>query len=243
VIALADSRDLILSHVEGAKNVTLSWSRPRRNKNWGIHLLVAGTKQLLASENISYKEVGRKAVRGLDGDLLIVCGGGWWDHAQGIVDVLTHAGSFRRVLVMPSTFDTNSKPIRRALSSTRATLLARDHVTAERLGLPLAHDGAFFYDYRLWERAGSGDLLAFRTDSEASGAPVPAGSNDISSTAPSFRAWMETIAGAENVRTDRTHVLIAAALMGKRVELSPSAYWKNKAVKETWFSDYPVTMA
>jgi hypothetical protein len=31
--------------------------------------------------------------------------------------------------------------------------------------------------------------------------------------------------------------------MGKRVELSPSAYWKNKAVKETWFSDYPVTMA
>ena len=235
------SRDLILSHVESAENVTLSWARDRP-RNWGIHLLVAGTKQLLASVNTRWKEIGRKRIDRHKGDLIVICGGGWWEGADGVTRALSMAErQFSRVLVMPCTLDPAHEPIWDAIRRSRATILARDCRTAESFDLPLAQDAAFAYDYRPWLRDGEGTLLAYRGDREASGGAVPDGAEDISETAPSMRAWLERIAGSEEVHTDRTHVMIAAALMGKRVRYRDSAYWKNTAVAETWLSGYQVT--
>ena len=106
----------------------------------------------------------------------------------------------------------------------------------------LALDTAFFHDYgRFASYAGAGVLNAFRTDAEASGlADAPPGSDDISATAGSLDEWLHTIASAERVRTDRAHVMIAAAMLGKPVEYALSSYHKLPAIAAWSLDCFPV---
>ena len=134
---------------------------------------------------------------------------------------------FRRVIVLPSSFDTAEETVRDALARSRAIVFARERVSASKLvslcDVRLAHDCAFFFDLARWRRDGSGTLNAFRTDPEATGLRALAPDNeDISATAPDLEAWLNRIAEHDLIRTDRAHVMIAAALMGKRVEFLPS---------------------
>lgn len=86
-------------------------------------------------------------------------------------------------------------------------------------------------------------LDAFRTDSESSGMPLPAGNLDLSrmlelgdmSPRPaglSARLLMSRVDGLPLVRTDRLHVAIACCLKNVPVELHASATPKVRAVFE-----------
>ena len=131
---------------------------------------------------------------------------------------------YERVVVLPSSVDVGEDVVRTALERTEAIVFARELETMRaieslcdaRLGL----DTAFFHDYgRFVAYAGSGTLNAFRADAEARGhADAPPGSDDISATAGSLDEWLHAIASAARVRTDRAHVMIAAAMLGKPVE-------------------------
>jgi exopolysaccharide biosynthesis predicted pyruvyltransferase EpsI len=82
-----------------------------------------------------------------------------------------------------------------------------------------------------------------RRDSERTDARIPWGNVDLSTATP-YDQTMGHRSGAEAtafelfrylerfevVNTNRLHVGIAAALLGKRVRLAPSAYLKNEAV-------------
>src|SRR5205823_10070645 len=96
----------------------------------------------------------------------------------------------------------------------------------------LAHDAAFFFDYSPYQRRGQGTLNAFRTDPEALPLGLPPDNNDISVTCQTLDEWLWTIARHDTIRTDRTHVTIAAALLGKRVRFRPSNYHKLPAIVE-----------
>ena len=99
-------------------------------------------------------------------------------------------------------------------------------------------------------RYGSGTLNAFRTDVEApSGRPRPPGNNDLSrlfavddmsewSCATTARHLAKAIAPYEKVRTDRLHIAILSALIGKRVHMLDNSYGKNRDIFEHSIRDY-----
>ena len=142
------------------------------------------------------------------------------------------------MIVLPSSFDPDVEPVRRALSRTSAVVFARERESYERIrplcDARLAHDCALYFDFAPYQRNGIGVLQAFRTDKESrllsSGVPLPGANRDISSELTSLDAWLDAIAGVDTVRTDRAHVLIAAAMLGKQVEIVPSSYYKVTAI-------------
>lgn len=88
-----------------------------------------------------------------------------------------------------------------------------------------------------------GTLQAFRTDAERTELPPPPDNLDLSDLfsygtrtatvchtgAQHLLRYLDTF---EEVRTNRLHLAIGAALLGKRVKLHPNAYFKNRAVWE-----------
>ena len=59
---------------------------------------------------------------------------------------------------------------------------------------------------------------------------LPNDNVDISAQSPSLDAWLWTIARHERIRTDRAHVMIAAAMLDKTVEVRPSSTHKVPAI-------------
>jgi exopolysaccharide biosynthesis predicted pyruvyltransferase EpsI len=138
--------------------------------------------------------------------------------------------------------------VRDALSRTKALIFAREQVSFEAIRslchADIAHDCAFFFDFRAYRRSrrhSHGLLRAYRTDREAPGSPVPDGNNDISVTCESLDHWLWTISRYETVQTDRAHVMIAAALLGKHVQYRASSYHKVPAIAEFALRGFPVS--
>jgi len=86
-------------------------------------------------------------------------------------------------------------------------------------------------------------LECFRRDSERSEARIPWSNVDLSTATPydksmGNRASVEATAFElfrylnrfPVINTNRLHICIAGALLGKRVRFSPNAYWKNEAI-------------
>lgn len=86
-------------------------------------------------------------------------------------------------------------------------------------------------------------LDCFRRDSERSDARIPWGNVDLNTATPydqtmGHRSSAEATAYElfryldrfEVINTNRLHVGIVGALLGKRVRFAPNAYWKNEAV-------------
>ena len=237
------SRAVLLEAIGDPYDLTLV----RTPGNLGDALIAAGTAELLADH--VYREVDLEGLCSAEGDTVVLQGSGAF--CRPYHEVMPRALAvaelrFRRVIVLPSSFDTAEETVRDALARSRAIVFARERVSASKLvslcDVRLAHDCAFFFDLARWRRDGSGTLNAFRTDPEATGLRALAPDNeDISATAPDLEAWLNRIAEHDLIRTDRAHVMIAAALMGKRVEFLPSAYHKLPAIAEFALSDYPVT--
>ena len=234
-ISIGHSRDSLLEEIGPAPELTLV----RGLGNRGDDLILAGTRRLLAGH--VYREIGIDELEAAEGDTALLLGSGAWCRpyhermptALGVVE-----SRFDRVIVLPSSFDVAEDRVRAALDRSRATFFAREAESYRRIaGLchaRVAHDCAFFFDFGEYQQPGSGTLDAFRTDAEAaSEGALPAGNDDISVTAPSLHDWLMAIAGHARVRTDRAHVMIAAALMGKEVEYAPGSYFKNDAVAAT----------
>jgi hypothetical protein len=203
--------------------------------NVGDELIMAGTRRLLAG--LPFREAALQEAVQRTGHTAVISGSGAW--CQPYHEVLPQAlprleQRFERVVLLPSSFDLSVGPVRHALGRTRAVVFAREleslRQVREVCAAEVAHDGAFFFDYTPYEMEGAGTLLAFRTDAEAAGGPLPAGNLDISATCSSLDEWLWTIARHQTVLTDRAHVMIAAALLGKRVEYRPSSYHKVGAL-------------
>lgn len=95
---------------------------------------------------------------------------------------------------------------------------------------------------------GDGHLYAFRTDREKAGASPPASNVDVSwvfayGTAPQAAARQATQATLtyldqfERVTTNRLHLCILAALLGKEVDFYANSDFKNEAVYEFSIKD------
>ncbi len=214
--------------------------------NRGDELIWAGARALLA--DMPYREVGVDELPAVRGHTALICGSGafchqWHDVMPRVLAIAELR--FQRVILLPSTFDTSVAVVRAALERTRAVVFAREEESYRRIQdlceARLAHDTSFFFDYEPYRQHGEGVLFAFRTDAEsAGGRAIPSASEDISLTEPTLKSWLSRISRCASVQTDRAHVMIAAAMLGKEVEFEPSAYFKVPAIADYALGSFPV---
>ena len=215
--------------------------------NIGDALIQAGNARLLAP--LRPREAPLTEIPFRRGHTAVLSGGGAW--CAPYHEIMPHAlreaeRRFERVVVLPSSFDPSVPAVRQALAGTTALVLAREAESFRRIqplcASALALDAAFFFDFDPYRQAGKGALNAYRTDRESAGdAELPADNDDISATCRTLDEWLERIARHAVVRTDRAHVMIAAALLGKRVEYRSSLYHKVPAIAEFALREYPVS--
>jgi exopolysaccharide biosynthesis predicted pyruvyltransferase EpsI len=238
--ALEDSRAVLLGAIGEPENLTFI----RLYGNKGDELIYAGTRQLLARRH--YEEVSVRELDGVSGHTAVVAGcGGWCGPYHDMVKHLPVIESkFERVIVMPSSFDVSVPSVRSVLATTKALVFAREKRSFDDISrlcnAHIAHDCAFFFDYRPYLRSGAGCLVSYRTDAESVLSVVPERNYDISKACSSLDEWLWTISRHAVVKTDRAHVMIAAALLGKDVEYWSSSYHKVPSIAEYALTPFPV---
>src|SRR5262249_31594889 len=238
--AVQESRDVLLRAIGEPEDLTFI----RLYGNIGDELIYAGTRQLLARR--FYKEVGVRNISGVSGHTALVAGGGCW--CGPYHDVAAHLplieNNFKRVIIMPSSFDVSVPFVRATLAATKALVFARDRQSFDGIrrlcDAKLAYDCAFFFDYSPYLRPGEGCLVCHRTDKESVFGVVPESNLDISYACSSLDDWLWTIARHATVKTDRAHVMIAAALLGKVVEYWTSSYHKVLSIADYALKSFPV---
>jgi exopolysaccharide biosynthesis predicted pyruvyltransferase EpsI len=145
---------------------------------------------------------------------------------------------------MPSSFDVSVPSVRATLAATKALVFARERESFNGIcrlcNANIAYDCAFYFDYRPYLRHGEGCLASFRIDKESVRSVIPEGNNDISRSCSSLDEWLWTIARHADVKTDRAHVMIAAALLGKTVDYCTSSYHKVPAIADYALRLFPV---
>lgn len=235
-------RNKILGLIAGAPDVTFF----RHRGNIGDELINAGARRLLA--DIPYREVGTWDMQGAEGHTAVITGSGGWCipfHHQLPAALPLIEDRFERVIILPSTFDLKEPTVRDVLQRTKALVFARERESYRQISeicrADIGHDCAFFFDYRSYLRRGSGRLLAYRTDAESIRPNVPVENIDISLNCFGLDHWLWTIARYDTVMTDRAHVMIAAALLGKQVLYGSTTYHKVTAIAEYSLSGLPVT--
>lgn len=213
--------------------------------NWGDGLIRYGAEKFFRSYNIGYTKlnpmrVHKMASKGYDfsEDILIYGGGGAWanSYSNGLNYVCNVEQLFNKVLVLPSTYQSDF-----SFSTENVHLYARDFMASyKKSDNKFCHDMAFYIG-PLDCTSGSGDGFFFRTDKESSGLiELPDNNRDLSregKTSSNVTGFFRAIAPFKTVHTDRLHVSIASALLGKNVNLYDNSYFKNKAVYEATMRD------
>jgi exopolysaccharide biosynthesis predicted pyruvyltransferase EpsI len=213
--------------------------------NWGDALINQGTFQFLRTIRLNARIVSRPQIAaGAIGDddlrsrVLITPGcGAWcrnWSSARDFVQA-NHA-KFAHVLVYPTTFELP------AIESNAENITYFRRDTAESsLTVPnshFCHDMAFFLRLRVHDPrqlVGVGNF--FRTDQERNPlARVPERNIDLSAAGHEFsnsKMFFDIISAYRRIRTDRIHIAIAGAMIGREVELYAGNYWKAQALFES----------
>ena len=82
--------------------------------------------------------------------------------------------------------------------------------------------------------------MAYRNDAESALSVIPENNHDISRSCSNLDEWLWTIARHAVVKTDRAHVMIAAALLGKVVDYWTSSYHKVPSIADYALKSFPV---
>lgn len=240
--ALERSRRRVLDELDGAADLTLIHGPP-----CPLHDLVrAGAGELLRGREYRRAEMTELAAAS-GHTALIAVGNGLCrpDHDLVARAVGVAALRFERVIVLPTAVDPYEHSVRDVLTRTGATVFAGDPESygeiAPLCDARMAHHSAFFAEFGTAGR-GSGSLNAFRTDSEQRlDVPPPPDNVDISNELPDLPAWLRAIAERALIRTDRLEVVIAAAMLGKRVEFLDPGDGRLRAAAEHWLGSLPVS--
>ena len=206
--------------------------------NIGDHLIWAGTRDLLESAGVGYMllplhEVGNKD---RPRSTLLIPGNAaltkFW-HEWLPATVIEAAGSFHKVIILPSSFDLSEPIVAECLSQHNVYAFARQtrsYRSVKSLGrAALCLDSAiYFHGFNDSPTSTAGPvedsslLLALREDKESllpgqGLAPNPVMNQDISLTKANLDDWIDAITRASTVVTDRLHVAVASVLFAKRL--------------------------
>lgn len=222
--------------------------------NAGDGLITYATFYLLNKYEIEVEALHQGQV--VSGKIVLIGGGG--NLVEGryheVEELIEQHVEHNEVILLPHTI-VGYKDI---LSETHRNLrvFCREHVSFEAAlanganpeKTHLSHDLTFFLDrehFKEYFKDSSGELHVLRTDGESTHAvEVPPQNIDISLswngdiwTSPDFcrhvtHSLAAFIAPYESVVTDRLHVSILSAFLGKKVTLLSNQYFKNQAIYE-----------
>lgn len=140
-----------------------------------------------------------------------------------------------RCVIMPSTYSAASMRMLRPRAGYQFWARDRTESLHHAPGARFCHDMAFFLNLPTGEPTARRGLF-FRTDVESTGRAPPPGNRDISAegteTTP-IAPLLRAVGRFEEVHTDRLHVAIIAALLGRKTRLHANNYHKNAAIFES----------
>ncbi len=213
--------------------------------NAGDGLIHAAGRQLFKSHGIGIKEFVYPVESG--GEALFIYGNGNFGCAYGVrvSHCLHYFGRYKKVIILPSTFDPDFEEGKDLLANLppHALVFCREKTSfdlarscaAREETIHLDHDLAFSFDFEPWRRKkGTGILCCFRTDSESALQRPSFPGIDISRYGGRNDEWplLYAISHFREVHTDRTHVGIAAAMMGKNTFIYENSYHKIRSIYE-----------
>ena len=212
--------------------------------NAGDGLIQAGLVQLcqqlgLQLEMVNYPEECSGRTMALVGAGCF-CPGSW----HMVDPVRYYAARFEKVIILPATFDTAFAPVAKLLRELAPNVIVfcRDRTSydgARKLApqpenIILDHDLAFRAVVTPWKKTGKGELNCFRTDNESRLWRIPKPNFDISKMGREYHhtLLLDVLANFETIHTDRLHVIIAGAVLGKKVRAFEGSYHKIRSVYE-----------
>lgn len=215
--------------------------------NWGDGLIRYATERFFRANGFRYVSIGLLKAGSSTADELraaasaskvrVVYGGGGGFLPQYVIPRRFRRMIKRtdRVLVLPSTFP---MPVQ-DLGLRRSDVVFRRDAGASlefAPGASFCHDMALSIGRIPASSAGSGAGYFFRRDAEkVMEMTIPEGNRDISAEGTEstpMADFLDAIARFETVHTNRLHVSIAAAMMGRQVHLYPNSYFKNRSIYE-----------
>lgn len=174
-------------------------------------------------------------------NVAVICGSGGFCKEAAVASQIARlaARHFRHVIVLPSTYAMSL-----ADYPGNVTFFARDRLQSLRYAegrATFCHDMAFFLDPEPIPPVRPRGVH-LRTDNETSGRlPIPAENFDVSATGTErddATLVFEEIGKSETIVTDRLHLAIAAALLGRRTFLFSGSYFKIPAIYESSIRQY-----
>lgn len=214
----------------------------RFNGNYGDSFIWHGTISLLEQLNIRVDYVDTDS--DISNEVLFIDGGG------NLVDYYSDVRNFlekkkdlyKEIVILPHTiYGENQKKLLGSLNN-NVVIFCREMISyafakkyAGRCPVYLWRDCAFYNDFSNLRIKGKGILNAFRKDIESVKDKIPEDNFDLSYNGYAKKPldnFLNKINEFEVVNTDRLHVGIVAALLGKTVNLYSNSYFKNHAVYE-----------
>jgi len=220
--------------------------------NAGDALIAAATYQLFEKHHIKYvTRFSDAEIEAIEGGIVFYGGGGnlvlhYYKCEQRVTKALPRCD---QLVILPHTIQGHYRFLHHLPK--KVTILCRDlnsyHYVKNIYSAPeqvyLCDDLAFHFDYQPYQNQGEGIANMFRLDVEKTDITIPADNVDLSSaikiplidsieTHHKFLAdvFVKYIAQYQVVNTNRLHIGIAAANLGKKVTLHANSYWKNEAV-------------
>ena len=207
--------------------------------NYGDSLIWHGTKILLNELNITenYVEIDSPKINNA---LFIDGGGNFVDYYSDVRNFLIKKHDlYREIVILPHTIfgDKQIDTLNNLFGD--ITVFCREKISFNFVkqnflkgNIYLWHDCAFYNNFSKFPD-GIGMLNAFRKDRESVLDSIPESNYDLSYNGYATKPLDELINSLkqyEEINTDRLHIAICATLLGKRVNLFPNSYYKNKAV-------------
>lgn len=221
--------------------------------NWGDSLIREGAEAFLGHYGFRYRatrfgdllrrrtNLAQEIERAGRSPVMVYCGNGafsgHYDLAAKIAK-LTH--EFDTSVILPSTLAMDPDALDFAPNT---TFFVRDRSeSAKRMpGAMFCHDMAFFLEPEAVS-AGFGEGWFLRSDHERpAGTPLHRKNVDISRLGRAFspvEPFLARIARFRTVHTNRLHVGVAAAILGKDVRLYSNDYFKIQAIYEASLAPY-----
>lgn len=214
--------------------------------NWGDSLIREGTERFFNYFEIPYRtvEIGalikgrsdlqdaKKLFCGCEPLLIINGCGAFTKNGRRVPFMAKMSHSFDETIIFPASYETAVKE-EFTWHNTHFFARDKDQSLANVPEAQFFHDMAFFLDplnIKVTKKIGN----FFRTDSERSGnVRIPRNNFDISRKGKfhtPVEGFFHAIGEYEVIRTDRLHVAIAGAILGRNVQFFANRYFKNYSV-------------
>ncbi|MEO8494733.1 MAG: glycosyltransferase [Planctomycetota bacterium] len=216
--------------------------------NWGDAIIRSGTLRFFDELDVEYHELSHAGEARSNLPAVLGGSGGfcrYWNWSPRAARQLQELS--RELVVLPSSFEAASL----AWNEDKAgsTFYAREDESLrqiqDRCRVYFCPDMAFWNDTSGYSAPTVEILNAFRTDAESLGMFRRHSHNrDLSAehdATGNSQQFFAQIAKYSTIRTDRAHVAIAAAMLGRTVALYPNAYHKNSAIFRSGLSRFNVT--